>query len=78
MSLLVSLKARSLTLLSIFVNDNIDVLDNLINCIMYADDSSLYCFGNDISEVRSNLQLGLNVASEWFHNNRLLINNRLL
>ena len=45
---------------------------------MYADDSSLYCTGNDTSEVRSNLQLGLNVASEWFHNNRLLINNRLL
>ena len=59
----------------IFVNDIIDILDNLINCIMYADDSSLYCTGNDISEVRSNLQLGLNVASEWFHNNRLLINS---
>ena len=59
----------------IFVNDIIDILDNLINCIMYADDSSLYCSGNDISEVRSNLQLRLNVASEWFHNNRLLINS---
>ena len=32
----------------IFVNDIIDILDNLINCIMYADDSSLYCTGLDI------------------------------
>ena len=44
---------------------------------MYAYDSPWYCSGNGISEVRSNLHLhvGLNVASEWFHNNSLLTNS---
>ena len=38
---------------------------------MCADDSSLYCSGKDISEVRSNLQLGLNVAFSMLPQNGL-------
>ena len=59
----------------LFVNDFADTLIGNIESIMYADDSSLYCCGDNINEMSLKLQNGLDVASKWFHDNRLLINS---
>ena len=35
----------------------------------------MYCCGDNINEMSLKLQNGLDVASKWFHDNRLLINS---
>ena len=52
-----------------------DVTDT-VNCIMYADDTTLYCNGVDSTDVERKLQRGIDAISEWLQINRLVVNSR--
>ena len=41
---------------------------------MYADDTIIYCNGDDIQHVTDNLQQCLNSAGEWYLASRLVLN----
>ena len=43
---------------------------------MYADDTSLKAFGENIAEVESKLQSLTDQTVTWLHNNRLLVNSK--
>ena len=59
----------------LYVNDMFDVTDT-VNCIMYADDTTLYCNGVDSTDVELKLQRGIDAISEWLQINRLVVNSR--
>ena len=44
------------------------------NCIMYADDITIYCTGKTIADVQSKLQQCVNNSLSWLHQNKLMIN----
>ena len=57
----------------LFIND----LPNFIangRVTMYADDTIIYCKGNDIDEISNNLNECLERASKWFSENCLVLN----
>ena len=56
-----------------YVNDLTSVLTDLeIN--MYADDSILYCSGNDWTRMILKVQPEIDLVHEWFSRNRLRLN----
>ena len=60
-------------LFSIFVNDPPNVVTHAqIN--MYADDTELHCYGEDLRNVQCNLQLDLCRVQDWLQANRLQLN----
>ena len=60
-------------LFSIFVND---ISSHVYPCAvnLYADDTLLYCNGNNIIEASEKLQQSLNGIAEWYSGNRLALN----
>jgi hypothetical protein len=60
-------------LFSLYVNDiSCHVYPCSVN--LYADDTLLYCTGNDINEASQKLQESLNTVSKWYDGNRLVLN----
>ena len=49
---------------------------NSDSSLMYADDTSLKAFGENIAEVESKLQSLTDQTVTWLHNNRLLVNSK--
>ena len=45
-----------------------------VDCDMLADDTTLHTSGNDILQIRSNMQDSLDQVSNWCDNNHMVIN----
>ena len=56
----------------IYVNDFSSCFKN-INCIEYADDTTLECSGNTLAVVEKHLQNNVNNASNWLLKNNLIV-----
>ena len=61
----------------IYVNDFSSCFKN-INCIEYADDTTLECSGNTLAVVEKRLQNNVNNASNWLFKNNLIVNAKNL
>ena len=59
--------------LSIYVND-INRHVHLGSCSIYADDTLIYCTGNNITELKYNIQKCVTDVHEWYESNKLVIN----
>ena len=57
----------------IYVND-INRHVHLGSCNIYADDTLIYCTGNNITELKYNTQKCVTDVHEWYESNRLVIN----
>ena len=57
----------------IYVND-INRHVHLGSCSIYADDTLIYCTGNNITELKYNIQKCVTVVHEWYESNKLVIN----
>lgn len=57
----------------IFVNDLPSNVGNSV-CNMFADDADLYIDGTSIDEVNKKLQECIDIASQWYEDNKLSIN----
>ena len=60
-------------LFRIYVND-INRHVNLGYCNIYADDTFIYCTGNNITELKYNIQKCVTDVHEWYESNKLVIN----
>ena len=60
-------------LFSLFINDiTSHVYTSSVN--LYADDTLLYCYGNNLDEAREMLQKALAEICKWYDGNRLVLN----
>ena len=60
-------------LFNIFLNDIFLFVTN--SCLSnYADDNTLYCFGENIEAVNKNLKTDFTVVIEWFYQNYMVLN----
>ena len=57
----------------IYVND-INRHVHLGSCNIYADDTLIYCTGNNITELKYNIQKCVTDVHEWYESNKLVIN----
>lgn len=57
----------------LYMNDVCEILDKA-NCILYADDTSIYCSGNDLQQLQSQIDKELTVLKKWFDRNKLSMN----
>ena len=57
----------------IYVND-INRHVHLGSCNIYADDTLIYCTGNNITELKYNIQKCVTYVHEWYESNKLVIN----
>ena len=57
----------------IYVND-INRHVHLGSCNIYADDTLIYCTGNNITELKCNIQKCVTDVHEWYESNKLVIN----
>lgn len=53
-----------------------DLKFSLINskCLLFADDSTIYCSGSDINNVKTNLESDLSIVIDWFKANKMSLN----
>ena len=54
----------------IYVNRHVHVG----SCNIYADDTLIYCTGNNITELKCNIQKCVTDVHEWYESNKLVIN----
>ena len=57
----------------VYTNDFSNCLSNCFS-VIYADDTSIGCKGKDSNELENNLNHCLSLASDWFIENRLIVN----
>ena len=57
----------------IYAND-INRHVHLGSCNIYADDTLIYCTGNNITELKYNIQKCVTDVHEWYESNKLVIN----
>jgi len=57
----------------LFINDITQSVHSC-TCNIFADDVAIYASGNNLNEIQSYLQKGINEINEWYMNNRLKIN----
>jgi len=57
----------------LYINEMSNVCPGL-NCLHYADDTTIYASGRDINQVSMQLQHGLTCVDDWMRNNKLVIN----
>ena len=60
-------------LFSIFINDMPNVLQ-YSKIVMYADDTSIYTEGDNLSDIRNKLQIDINNIIHWLEINRMVMN----
>jgi hypothetical protein len=58
----------------LFINDLPLILNDNVNCDMFADDNSLHSSDKTINQVQNSLQQGLNEVEDWCLKNRVIIN----
>ena len=57
----------------IYTNDLPNALDNS-HCILFADDTTIYCSSNNLCTLRSDIEQDMNSLSDWFCANKLSLN----
>jgi hypothetical protein len=57
----------------LYVND-IHNISNKISCILYADDTTIFANGKDLSEVTQVINTELQHINEWIQLNKLSVN----
>uniref|UniRef100_A0A8C6LIA0 Reverse transcriptase domain-containing protein n=1 Tax=Nothobranchius furzeri TaxID=105023 RepID=A0A8C6LIA0_NOTFU len=60
-------------LFTMYINDVCAVLDK-VNCLLYADDTSLYCSGDDLNKLVDLVEKELAVLKGWFDGNKISMN----
>ena len=55
-------------LFNIFINDLFLIVTN------YADDNTLYTFGNNLAEIKNILRFDFDLVSKWFEENHVVLN----
>lgn len=60
-------------LFNLYINDVPQVLKKS-KCLLYADDTSIYCSGNELQRLMTTVQDELKVLNKWFDNNKLSMN----
>ena len=58
----------------LYINDLPNLFNNLIRCLLYADDTTLICRGNDINRVCNTLNSIMSVFCDWLKYNKLTLN----
>jgi hypothetical protein len=56
-----------------YINDLCDV-SKLLKCVLFADDTSLYCSGKDIEQLLDKVENELTILKKWFDINKLSLN----
>ncbi len=54
--------------------NDIFTVSNTMKCVAFADDTNLYCTGDDLNELRLMVESELNVFKKWFDRNKLSLN----
>ena len=57
----------------LYVNDLPDCLQNS-NCILFADDTTIYCQSQNINTLYNNMNHELETLNDWFMANKLSLN----
>ena len=57
-----------------YINDIIHRV-HLGLCKLYADDTLIYCTGNNVNELKNNMQTCVVAIPEWYDMNRFVINS---
>lgn len=57
----------------LFINDICDVLQN-VNCVLFADDTSLYASGPELEQLLNAVENDLKILKKWFDINQLSLN----
>ena len=57
----------------LYIND-ISKISRKLNCIRFADDTNIFCCGNDLKTQCDSMSLELNKLNEWFAEYKLSLN----
>uniref|UniRef100_A0A3B3H5U1 Reverse transcriptase domain-containing protein n=1 Tax=Oryzias latipes TaxID=8090 RepID=A0A3B3H5U1_ORYLA len=57
----------------LYINDLCKVSD-LLNCVLYADDTTLYLSGDNLEKLLSDITKELSIIKQWFDSNKLSLN----
>ena len=57
----------------LYINDICDALNDL-KCVLFADDTSLYCSGSDLNQLLQVVEDDLKLLKKWFDINKLSLN----
>ena len=57
----------------LYINDICNV-SKLLNCILFADDTNLFCHGKNLEELLKTMERELNILKTWFDLNKLSLN----
>ena len=57
----------------LYIND-ISRISMKLNCILFADDTNIFCSGNDLKVLCESMSLELKKLNEWFSENKLSLN----
>lgn len=60
-------------LMSVMINDIKNSL-KLSDCILFADDTTIYLFGRNVKFLYTKMQREINLLSQWFQDNLLIVN----
>ncbi len=56
-----------------YINDICNV-SKLLKCVLFADDTTLYCSGKNLEQLLTTAENELNILKNWFDINKLLLN----
>ena len=57
----------------LYVND-LDKCQKFSKAILYADDTTIYVSGENLDEIKQEIEYDLNILSDWFMTNKLSLN----
>lgn len=57
----------------LYINDICNV-SKLLKCILFADDTTLYCSGKNLEQLLTTAENELNILKNWFDINKLSLN----
>uniref|UniRef100_A0A669C5X4 Reverse transcriptase domain-containing protein n=1 Tax=Oreochromis niloticus TaxID=8128 RepID=A0A669C5X4_ORENI len=57
----------------LYINDICSV-SKLLKCVLFADDTTLYCSGKDLEQLLTTVEKELNILKNWFDVNKLSLN----
>ena len=50
------------------------MVSKLLNCVLFADDTTLYCSGKNLEQLLTTVEKELNILKTWFDTNKLSLN----
>lgn len=57
----------------LYINDICNV-SRLLKCVLFADDTTLYCSGKNLEQLLNTAKQELNILKNWFDINKLSLN----